>query len=160
MESRVRGVSQFLEVELMLDTIEDQEIRDTIELEAKADFLWEYSKNLNDFLDETFAEDGTLMSRVLPDEVVSVSSSDIGSSINKEIGKEGGNPLEEYIPKDFDNLTDKNKQFLAGMVAICGAIYYFKFMKKGGGGGANFFENNAFNQQMVPAAPAAPAAPV
>lgn len=144
MESRVRGVSQFLEVELMLDTIEDQEVRDTIGLEAKADFLWEYSKNLNDFLDETFAEDGTLMSRVLPDDVVNTTGED---------KKEGGGMMDEYIPKDFNNLTDKNKQFLAGIATICGgAIYYFRFMKKGGGG-ANFFENNAFNQQMVPAAP-------
>tara|TARA_Y100000389_G_C17031325_1_gene303596 strand:- start:14 stop:508 length:495 start_codon:yes stop_codon:yes gene_type:complete len=73
-ETKGKGINQFYEMEKYFLQLEDKEYvkngtmmaKEDLIVNYKANFLWEYSKNLEKFLDYTFAEDGTLMSYVLP----------------------------------------------------------------------------------------------
>ena len=92
-----KGVEQFLKLEVLLDNHDNQEYI----LKSKTDFLWEYAKNVENFLSNTFAEDN------LPEEQ--------NSSYTNE-----NTDIQTKMP-DLNNLTTNQK--LIGVVLIIGIGY-------------------------------------
>ena len=64
-ENKRAGIEEFYKLETELASLDPETDKEII-IRYKAEFLWEYAKNLEMFLNYTFAEDGTLMSYVLP----------------------------------------------------------------------------------------------
>ena len=132
--TRSRGLEKFFEVEILLESVEDPALRESIKAESKADFLWEYAKNLNDFLDYTFSEDGTLMGYVMPPEQKAVSKGvdSIAASIpisTSDISIKG------LIPTTLNpnEMTTMQKGVVGTVLA--GLVYFFFIRKKKGGRG-------------------------
>ena len=111
-EERSDNIKNFLELEINLEEENDIDLV----TKKKIDFLWEYAKDLEDFLNENFSEDGVITKKL--DEVEKKNNDfDITSS------------TEFSIPDKFNpNNMDNNQKLFA--VLVVGAIGYFMFNRK------------------------------